>query len=176
MVKGNGADVTITSNSWAVLSDCGRYRYELGRDLPDWLSPEDRRVLTFILLNPSTADAEHDDPTIRRLKGFAREWGYDKLIVVNLFAYRTRFPSDLKSVKDPVGSDNDRHIRSACRRANRVVAGWGAHGTYMNRCNEVLKLLADCDVRCFGLTHNKQPRHPLYISKVAKPTFRLDHA
>jgi len=76
----------------AVLSPCSRYRYLLGRRLH---APH-RRVVMFLMLNPSTADAIQDDATVRRCIGFAHDWGYEVLLVANLFAYRATDPSDLQ--------------------------------------------------------------------------------
>ena len=64
----------------AVISDCQRYRYWLERDRGE-------RPLVFVMLNPSTADAEVDDPTIRRCRRFASDNGYTGIIVVNLYAF-----------------------------------------------------------------------------------------
>ena len=79
----------------------------------------------FALLNPSTADALRDDPTIRRCMAFARRWRFGALEVVNLFAFRSTDPLGLRKVQDPVGPDNDAQLRAAARRSTRMVAGWG---------------------------------------------------
>jgi hypothetical protein len=114
------------------------------------------------MLNPSAADAEHDDPTIRRCIGFARRWGYGALDVVNLFAFRTHSPALLKRAADPVGPENDRHLAETVARASRVVAAWGCHGGFDGRNTKVLPLLGNSSV-CFGLTRGGHPRHPLYV-------------
>jgi hypothetical protein len=77
------------------------------------------------MLNPSTADAEKFDPTVRRCFGFARDWGFGGLEVVNLFALRSTYPEQLKKVSDPVGPENDAVIRRAVKAADLVVASWG---------------------------------------------------
>lgn len=51
----------------------------------------------FIMLTPSTADADTDDPTIRRCIGFAKSSGFGGLYVGNLFAYRSTQPIDYLS-------------------------------------------------------------------------------
>jgi hypothetical protein len=89
----------------AVISPCGRYRYRLERRFD-----HGPKVTTFIMLNPSTADAEHDDQTIRRCLGFARAWRCSKLVVVNLFAWRATAPAELKGVEDPVGPELERGV------------------------------------------------------------------
>ncbi len=82
--------------SAAVLSDCGVYRYTLSRSLDhqgidDEVSQRTgmpRKRCLFVMLNPSTADADTNDPTIEKCIKLARHWGYDRLDVVNLYAYR----------------------------------------------------------------------------------------
>ena len=141
----------------AFLSPCGLYRYSLMRTLFTGRG----RVL-FIMLNPSTADAEVDDPTIRRCIGFAREWGFQELEVANLFALRATDPKELRKASDPVGPENDRHLMMMSSCADAVIAAWGAHGAYRNRSRQVLGLL-EGTVECLGLTKQGHPKHPLYI-------------
>ena len=107
----------------AELSDCGLYRYLLTRT---WDAQCERVV--FIGLNPSTADATEDDPTIRRIIGFARSWGYGGVDMLNLFAFRATDPSDLKAAVDPVGPKNDRYLAEYTSRSHATVAAWGVHG------------------------------------------------
>ncbi|NYI70676.1 hypothetical protein GGQ54_001236 [Naumannella cuiyingiana] len=146
-------------SSGAVLSECGRYRYRLTR-----VWDVDRPDATFILLNPSTADAKEDDPTIRRCMRFARTWGLGGLVVVNLYAYRATKPADLWRADDPVGPENDDHLRDvlgvAVRAGSPVVAAWGAHGR-PGRVSEVVAFAGRLDA--LGLTKSGQPRHPLYV-------------
>ncbi len=144
----------------ASLSKCGNYRYSLMRRW-DQGSP-----LRFVMLNPSTADATVDDPTIRRCMGFARREGYAALIVVNLYAYRSTDPKALLTCADPVGPSNDEilrlHLMSARSGPTPVVAAWGLHGR-TSRVAEVLSLTSDVDWRCLGTTKDGHPRHPLYV-------------
>ena len=107
----------------AAFSPCGRYRWHLART---WDADGSR--VAFVALNPSTADATHDDPTIRRCIGFARRWGAGGVDVVNLYAFRATKPRDLFAADDPVGPDNDAWIDAVVARADRVVLAWGHHG------------------------------------------------
>lgn len=149
----------------AVISDCGRYRYRLNRS---W----DRMKATagFIMLNPSIADATQDDPTIRRCVGFARAWRCGGLCVVNLFAFRATDPADLFAAAEPVGPENDDHIRAVLRQCRPVVAAWGAHGGHLGRDRAVREIIAAVGVSvfCLGRTKAGQPRHPLYVAAATK--------
>lgn len=92
----------------AVIDKTGLYRYSLWRE---W--DIDKSKIVFIMLNPSKADASIDDPTLRRCISFAKFWDYGSLIVVNLFAFRTASPLELKKVDNPIGKQNDRHLKKA---------------------------------------------------------------
>lgn len=144
----------------AVIDKTGLYRYSLWRE---WDAEQPKIV--FIMLNPSKADASIDDPTLRRCVNFAKSWGYGSLIVVNLFAYRTASPLELRQVDDPVGQQNDRCLKKAIRSANQVVVAWGNHGKFMQRDRLVLELLSKHNFQphCLGITQGGQPRHPLYV-------------
>ncbi len=143
----------------AVFDASGRYRYSLWRA---WSAYHPR--LVFILLNPSTADEERNDPTIRRCIGFARVWGFGSVEVVNLFAYRATHYREMFMVIDPVGEENDRFLTQAVERCSTVVVGWGARGTLLGRDRQVMSLLTGRnDVYCLGTTRGGQPRHPLYV-------------
>jgi hypothetical protein len=148
----------------AIFDRSGRYRYRLWRR---WGAGE--RV-GFVMLNPSTADAERDDPTIRRCTGFARTWGFGSMVVVNLFALRSPDPARLRRAREPVGRDNDRHIIEAAGACDVVVLAWGMHGRLRDRDRAVLDLLAGQALRCLGQTRAGQPRHPLYLPRAARLT------
>ena len=123
------------------------------------------------MLNPSTADAAQDDPTIRRCIGFARAWGFAGVEIVNLFALRSTDPRALRRSCDPCGSDNDAHVRVAARRAHLMVLAWGMRGSLLGRDREVLELLSRSRTRllALGWTRSGQPRHPLYLRRDARP-------
>jgi hypothetical protein len=150
----------------ATFDETGRYRYALWRAW-DPAAPD----IAFVMLNPNRADAICDDPTIRRCVGFARAWGFGRLWVVNLFGYRARDPRDLRAVADPIGSDNDRHLVRAARRAAMVIAAWGNAGTFGGRDREVIELLREGDrtIHCLGVTRCGCPRHPLYLAQTVAP-------
>jgi hypothetical protein len=148
----------------AIFDATGRYRYLLRRR---WERSGPRAA--FILLNPSTADATNDDPTIRRCAGFAQSWGFASMEIVNIFAFRATDPGALRAAVDPVGPENDRHVLMSCRRAHLRIAGWGNHGRLHARSEAVLTLLRKAGgAVCLGVTKQGQPRHPLYLRKDAR--------
>ena len=146
----------------ALFSPCRTYRYALWRT---W-ETKARQVL-FIGLNPSTADEVTDDPTIRRCIRFARDWGYGKLCMVNVFAYRHTDPSVLKKVKDPVGKQNMAIIQEQLSLSDQVILAWGNHAGWQNRYEEVLKLIKA--PFCLRVNKSGQPAHPLYLPADLSP-------
>jgi hypothetical protein len=154
------------TDSGAVISECSIYRYKL------WRYWDDRRPgCAFIMLNPSVADASIDDPTIRRVVGYARGWDYGSVTVVNLFALRSTDPAAMKSAADPVGRLNDRHIAEVARSSSLVVAAWGAHPGIEGRARDVRRMLADAGVTlyCLALTKGGHPGHPLFLKSDLVP-------
>lgn len=158
----------------AVLSDDGVFRYVLTRDLGG------DRTVVFVMLNPSTADAAVDDATVRRCKGFVRTWGFGKLVVVNLFAFRATKPANMitcaKAGGDIVGPDNDTHIIEQVRGAERVVLAWGANAAkpaLRQRAADVVRLVRDhCQGApqvCLRLTGDGCPEHPLFVPGDVEP-------
>lgn len=153
----------------ALLSDDGVYRYSLSRTWDDGA-----RVL-WIMLNPSTADALVDDPTIRRCMGFARRWGYGGLDVVNLFALRSPHPETLRHHAargdDVVGPDNDRVIAEHIARSTIALAAWGSQPRIETRVATVVGML-HAHARpplCLAVTKTGHPVHPLYQPGAAVP-------
>lgn len=142
----------------ATISDDGVYRYRLGRR---W---DDRSPVLFVMLNPSTADADIDDPTIRRCVGFARSWGWGGIEVVNRFALRATNPGELMTADDPVGPHNDEHVRQALRESIFTVVAWGAHPLAADPWPLLDDAQAAGPVRCLGKTKVGAPRHPLYMA------------
>lgn len=159
----------------ALVSECGRYRWWLTRT---W-APGPRVV--FVMLNPSTADAREDDPTIRRCIGFARAWGFGGVAVANLFPWRATDPDDLVAAhrrgEDVACRDErDRHLARLLLggREVRPVAAWGAHPLAVDEWRTVLRDHVDfadrpLDWLCLGTTKAGAPRHPLYLRADTKP-------
>jgi hypothetical protein len=160
----------------AVLSEDRVYRYVLYRSLDgeDWdrefqdsSVPQKRRTVCFVMLNPSTADESHNDPTIEKLMKYAALWGFQRLAVVNLFAIRETDSKKLRplaSGRDIVGPDNDLYIQRVTVAADKIVLGWGNEGDILDRGIDVARMLGAIGVQlwCFKKTGTGQPTHPLY--------------
>ena len=153
------------TDAGADISACGRYRYRLWR----WWAHGP--AMGFVMLNPSTADGEVDDPTIRRCIGFAKREGFGGIMVVNLFAFRATDPGDLllnSPLNDPRAREFAEAEIRACAENGCVVAAWGAHPATVNRSEGVhsirrVKEWAGPSLKCLGVTKSGAPRHPLYL-------------
>lgn len=130
----------------------GAYRYSLTR-----VWDEARPTLTFVLLNPSTADDQNLDRTLTRCLNFAKRDGFGSMLILNLYAFRSPYPRVMKAAKDPIGPHNDEVLSTA---TGTVVAGWGNHAT-PQRVAHALTLLPALHV--LGLNVGGQPTHPLYV-------------
>lgn len=156
-------DNTILSRT-AVISEDGLYRYRLDRRFP-----EGRGAVTFVMLNPSTADALLDDPTIRKCVGFARRWGKQRIYVVNLFAYRATKPGALALARsqgvDVVGPDNRAYVTGALEGADTVVAAWGRNVEPWKWARpELDEVSRFTSLKCLGVTAGGSPRHLLMVA------------
>jgi hypothetical protein len=152
--------------SGAVLTPCGRYRYLLWRR---WDDGGD--ICAFIGLNPSTADETNDDPTVRRMRRFAMDWGYGELWVLNAYAWRATDPRALRqNLSQAVGPLNNEYVIGAAHYAARVVAAWGNHCDEL-RAHSIRQLVRGADKSLYhlGLTKIGQPRHPLYLAASTVP-------
>jgi len=144
----------------------GLYRYTLRRV---WAPAQP--LTCFLMLNPSTADAMRNDPTVTRCIGFAHRWNAGGLLVGNIFGLRSTDPRALYDAADPIGPDNDRRLVELARAANRVVVAWGVHGVLRGRGAEVARMMASAGIQlvCLGRTKDGHPRHPLYLPAAAEP-------
>lgn len=122
----------------------------------------------FIMLNPSTADARHDDPTIKKCIRLAQSWGYGELLVGNLFAWRSPRPQDLPAAPDPVGPGNDHALRQLAQQSDKIIAAWGNHGACQDRDRAVRRMFPG-RLHALRLTAKNQPGHPLYLPNTAQP-------
>jgi hypothetical protein len=157
--------------SSAVLSDCGRYRYRLDREL----NPANPQSLLWVMANPSTADASVDDPTIRKVRGFTQRLGYGRFTVVNLYAYRATDPATLVAAaqrgEDVVGPENADRVFHAIFEADLVVVAWGrclADRAALDLSFAERQVVAAIQyhrgqAHCLGRTQGGHPRHPLML-------------
>lgn len=149
--------------SFAYIDGC--YRYNLQRE---W-GGADEPLCLWIMLNPSTADADVDDPTIRRCIAFSREFGCSGILVVNLFAFRATDPAELKVCDDPIGPRNDEFITEAVLnpRVTMKIAAWGVKGSMYARDHQIIRSVAG--LHHLGRTKEGFPKHPLYLKSTTKP-------
>jgi hypothetical protein len=123
--------------------------------------------MAWIMVNPSTADGETDDATIRKVVGFSRRHNCFRVTVGNLFAYRATDVRELKRVADPVGPENDDYLRRIIHEAQCVVVAWGPLAkqprALRGRFRRVVELADGKPLRCFGTANDGHPRHPLML-------------
>jgi hypothetical protein len=171
----------------AVISPCGKYRYLLWREWRGthdpknwrWFGANDGageplgepRACVFIMLNPSTADGKVDDPTIRRCVSFAKAWKFERLEVVNLFAYRATDPGVVLSLSadEAIGPDNQEYVEDAAAGAGKIVCAWGAHGSYLNQDETVRGWCNGAPTFALKFTKAGHPGHPLYVKGDTTP-------
>ncbi len=146
----------------AALSPCRRYRYALWR-----IWDEQKPLVLFIGLNPSTADEQYDDPTLTRCINFAKAWGYGGVYTANLFAYRATKPKDLFKRKRIIGKDNNDWLNTLAAKVDLVIAAWGNDGRYQNRANQVKQQLPL--LHYLKMNKSGEPAHPLYLKADLAP-------
>lgn len=161
--------------SKANISEDGQYRYRLERSWDDSL-PQ----LCIVMVNPSTADADSDDPTVLQCVAAARKWGYGSISVVNLWAFRSPSPEKLQQlhVAAALGPRNMQVLYDEVTSSNATLLAWGNNGAWMNAGPHFVarllgyKELSEVNERapsalhmdslyCLGMTNAKEPRHPL---------------
>lgn len=138
------------------------YRYVWEARLTGLLVNSPHRLCAFVGLNPSTADENTTDATVRRCLSFAKSWGYGRLCMLNIFGYRATSPRVLKCVPDPIG-DNMPILRSVAEEADMVVAAWGNHGRYKGQSERAKLTLIRAPLHYLQLTRLGEPQHPLYL-------------
>lgn len=150
------------SPNGAVFSDDRLYRYALWRN---W-GEEGKRVM-FVGLNPSTANEDSDDPTIRRCIGYARDWGFSGVLIGNLFAYRATRPQALGSTDRPVGDSNEYWLQTMAADADNILVCWGNHGRLLGQDEWFVSRFSS--LCCLAVNLTGAPAHPLYLKKSLRP-------
>lgn len=170
----------------AVYSADERRRLMLEIELvPGAFARPDAKRVVFCMCNPSTATEapppEGNDPTVGRCITFARAFGGEILVVVNVFDWRAAEPKDMKAAAEPAGPAADAAIIGACLdRPHLVIAAWGANGKHQGRGYEVHALLVGLGVTLYwlydptlfarkGKFPTTAPHHPLYMHSACTP-------
>lgn len=153
--------MNLFEDNGATFSPCRSYRYELHRiwDLG-------KGIVMFIGLNPSTANEATNDPTIKRVEGMVRCWGYGGFYMMNLFAIVSADPKVLKTHPNPLG-DNDGWIEKIAAKCCMVVFAWGNFKEARERSKKVIEMFPDA--HALFINKNGSPKHPLYCRKDTQP-------
>lgn len=145
----------------AVISICEKYRYWLER-----VWDTEKPKVMFLMLNPSTADSNEDDPTIRRCIGFAKSWGYGSLCVGNIFAYRSTNPKALLTIEDPIGIETSNYLKKMAESSSMIVCAWGNSPIINNLLKKFpawQPLSGLTELHYIELSNDGTPKHPLYL-------------
>ena len=148
--------------SGAEFSKCRKYRYTLWRT---W--DESKPKIMFLGLNPSTADETKNDPTVTRCINYSKLWGYGGMYMMNIFAYRTTYPVELKKQLDPIGPDNNNWIKKISKSVDKCVGAWGNDGEFLDRSIEIKGIVKN--LFCLKINGSGEPAHPLYLKSNLKP-------
>lgn len=147
----------------AVFSDCGMYRYSLWR-----IWDSSKPLVMCIGLNPSKATKVKNDPTIRRVIDLTKSAGFGGFYMMNLFAFITPYPKELKKCSDPIG-ENNKWMTEVTAKCQEVIFCWGAFNilSMVDRFRERVEFMIEMfpDAKCFGTTKGGEPRHPLMLKK-----------
>ena len=153
----------------ATISDDNMYRYTLSR-----IWDENKDLVMFLMLNPSTADDKVNDPTIRRCINYAKSWNYGGVLVTNLFAYRSTYPKKLLEISDPIGPENLNYLENLNERVSMCVCSWGKSLTVDKLLKKFpnykpLSKINSHKLRYLELSKDGTPKHPLYLKKDILP-------
>lgn len=168
--RGNYVLQTAMTNNYtfqsASFSQDMRYRYMLTRR---WTTQANPKLCMFIMLNPSTTDGYTDDATIRRCVGFGKTWGYDGIVIFNVYGFIATDPKDLPKDDSRYGEDNYMLIEEMCKHSEVIVLAYGNNA----RKDDLHKLFANLypfekKVRAIDVSKQGMPKHPLYLSGSSK--------
>jgi len=156
-------DLFDQENNGAAFSDCKKYRYVLWR-----IWDKSKQLVMFIGLNPSTANESSDDPTIRRIKKFAFDWGFGGFYMMNLFAHITAYPSQLEKCDN---FQNDKWLKKIALKCDKIIFAWGSFNESSVRAKEIIEMF---DGYALLINKDGSPRHPLYVKSDIKPIKYLE--
>jgi len=151
-----------------IFSPCRTWRYLL---IHTWRQDDEpEKPVAWICLNPSTADENQLDPTLRRIRHYSSDWGYNTFYMLNLFGYRATLPNDMLHAADPAGPENDRIILETAVKCDKILCAWGLHGRHLNRQKHVFDMLANTGKLYYlALSKDGIPVHPLYQRQDLQP-------
>ena len=147
----------------AHFSECRKYRYVLWRT---W--DKSKPKVMFLGLNPSTADEVKNDPTVSRCINYSKSWDFGGMFMMNIFSYRTTYPSELKKEKNPIGHKNDYWISKIYKNSELCIGAWGNDGFFLKRSNDICSLIPE--LFCLKINKCGEPAHPLYLKSSLEPT------
>ena len=153
-------DLFNQENNGAIFSYCKKYRYVLWR-----IWDKSKPYVMFIGLNPSTANETSDDPTIRRVKKFAFDWGYGGIYMMNLFAFVTPYPEKLEVCEDPIG-ENDKWLNIIAVKCDKIIFAWGSFKEAQKRAKQIMERFSGY---ALIINNDGSPRHPLYVNANTEP-------
>ena len=153
-------DLFNQTDTGAIFSECKKYRYALWR-----IWDKSKPYIMFIGLNPSTANEFKNDPTFTRVIGFANDWGYGGVYMMNLFSFVTAYPKELQIDEDSL-QINNRWLKVISVKCDRIIFAWGSFKEAEQRSNYILERF-----KGFALEINKDgsPKHPLYVKSNIEP-------
>lgn len=175
----NGAIIRVHDtehlSAGALFSRDEQYRYALWRVWGRRDDVQNRRTFCVVGLNPSTADERTNDPTVERCMRRADQYGYDALLMLNLFAFRATDPRAMKEQGEPEGPWNDSTLEWAMDAVSPVttmLVAWGAHGAHLGASARFVReaYVRKRELFCLGTTKGGEPAHPLYLSYDRQPT------
>ena len=149
-------------DSGADFSPCRKYRYTLWR-----VWDESKPLVMFLGLNPSTADEIKNDPTVTRCINYAKSWNYGGMYMMNIFAFRTTYPIELKKALEPIGKENNYWIEKISKNVDKCIGAWGNDGLFLNRSDYIKQNVNN--LYCLKINHSGEPSHPLYLKSTLKP-------
>jgi hypothetical protein len=150
----------------ARFSECGQYRYRLTR-----VWDQNLPMVNWLMMNPSIANEERDDPTVAKCQRYARRWGKGGIIVTNCFALISTDPKALRTHESPIGPMNNSQLLSAAMESSLVICAWGNPSSFMDRGQYVYNMLINQNVElhCLKINKNGESCHPLYLKEELDP-------
>lgn len=155
--------IAIDKSKGAHFSESKKYRYKLWR-----IWDNTKPLVMFIGLNPSTADASDDDPTVESVTRIALHNGYGGFYMMNLFPLVSTDPKAvLEFEKEEFGhnafdKENARHLNEVRHECEDVVFAWGNFKVVRTLGRDQKTMEYFKDAKAIGHNKNGSPKHALY--------------